>query len=101
MGAGFAASLCCIGPVVGVLVGAGAAGAMASRLEPLRPVFLVLTVACLGYGFYTVYRPGPVSCDADGACHPNANHRAKVLLWIAVFVAAVFVAFPWYVKFII
>ncbi len=101
MGTAFVASLCCIGPVLGVLVGAGAAGAMASRLQPLRPVFLALTVACLGFGFYTVYRPGAVACDADGHCHPDANRRAKALLWTAVFVAALFIAFPWYVKFII
>jgi mercuric ion transport protein len=101
MGTAFAASLCCIGPVLGVLVGAGATGAMASRLTPFRPLFLVATVACLGFGFYTVYRPGADACDAEGHCDPRANRRAKVLLWTALVVAVVFIAFPWYVKFII
>jgi hypothetical protein len=101
MGGAFAASLCCIGPVLGVLVGAGAAGAMASRLQPLRPFFLVVTIACLGFGFYSVYRPSPAVCDVDGNCDPRATRRAKTLLWISVVVAALFIAFPWYVKFII
>ncbi len=101
MGTACVASLCCIGPVLGVLVGAGAAGAMASRLQPLRPFFLIATVACLGFGFYTVYRPGANACDADGNCDPRAIRRAKALLWTAVLVAGLFVAFPWYVKFII
>lgn len=98
--AGFAASLCCIGPVLGVLVGAGAAGAAASRLLPLRPYLLAMTIGLLAVAFYQVYRPTRAEC-ADGACPPESTRRAKWLVWIAAVLVALFLAFPWYVKFII
>lgn len=98
--AGFAASLCCIGPVLGVLVGAGAAGAAASRLLPWRPYLLVVTLVLLGFAFYEAYRPAPIDC-VDGVCAPAARRTARWLVWLAAILVAVFLAFPWYVKFII
>ena len=49
--AAVAASACCLGPVLLSLVGAGAFGAAAVRLEPLRPIFLAFTGALLAGGF--------------------------------------------------
>lgn len=98
--AGFAASLCCIGPVLGVLVGMGAAGAASSRLLPLRPYLLVVTAGLLGLAFYQAYRPAPIDC-ADGVCPPASTRRARLLVWIAAILVVLFLAFPWYVKFII
>jgi hypothetical protein len=37
------ASACCLGPVVLSAMGAGALGAVAVNLEPLRPVLMVIT----------------------------------------------------------
>ena len=98
--AGFAASLCCIGPVLGVLVGMGAAGAAASRLLPLRPYLLVVTLGLLVFAFYQAYRPNPIDC-VDGACAPEARRTAKRMVWLAAILVVLFLAFPWYVKFII
>jgi hypothetical protein len=81
-------------------VGAGAAGAAASRLLPLRPYLLVVTVGLLGVAFYQVYRPAPIDCG-DRACPPTSGRRAKWLVWIAAILVVLFLAFPWYVKFII
>lgn len=98
IGAAFLASLCCIGPVLFVTLGVGAG--LASRFEPLRPVFTILTVGLIAVGFYTVYgrRPadktGP-ACDVDGACiAPRSRTRDKALLWIATLVALLILAFP-------
>jgi mercuric ion transport protein len=98
MGAAFLASLCCIGPVLFVTLGVGAG--LASRFEPLRPVFSILTVGLIAVGFYTVYgrRPadktGP-SCDVHGACiAPRSRTRDKALLWIATLVALLLLTFP-------
>src|SRR5437588_12440609 len=49
--AAFAASICCLGPVIAVTVGATTLTAVAIRFEPFRPVFLMLTAALLGFAF--------------------------------------------------
>ena len=98
MGAAFLASLCCIGPVLFVTLGVGAG--LASRFEPLRPVFSILTVGLIAVGFYTVYGRRPadktgLSCDVDGACiAPRSRTRDKALLWVATLVALLLLTFP-------
>ena len=98
VGAALLASLCCIGPVVFVTLGVGAG--FATRFEPLRPLFTVLTIALLGLGFYSVYgrqraTASAGSCDIDGTCAaPRSRRRDKILLWIASLVALVILTFP-------
>ena len=98
IGTAFLAALCCIGPVLFVTLGIGAG--LASRFEPLRPIFTILTVGLITIGFYTVYGRRPASavgesCDAEGACIvPRSRRREKTLLWIATFVALLLLTFP-------
>ena len=98
VGAALLASLCCIGPVLFVTLGVGAG--FATRFEPLRPLFTVLTIALLALGFYSVYgRQGSTtsaaSCDIDGTCAvPRSRRRDRILLWIAALVALVVLTFP-------
>jgi mercuric ion transport protein len=92
------ASLCCIGPVLFVTLGVGAG--LASRFEPLRPLFSALTVVLLAIGFYTVYgaRPAPAAgaCTAGGKCTPSARHRRRdrMVFWGATVIALVVLTFP-------
>lgn len=51
VGAAFAASLCCIGPVAMTVIGAGAVGASAVKLEPCRPWLMGMTVVLIKSGF--------------------------------------------------
>lgn len=98
IGTAIVASLCCIGPVLFVTLGLGAG--LASRFEPVRPLFTVLTVALIAIGFYTVYGRRSAastgsSCDADGACViPRSRRRDRVLIWIAAVVAGIVLTFP-------
>jgi mercuric ion transport protein len=97
-----AASACCLGPVVFSLMGAGALGAAAVRLEPLRPLLLPVTGAFLVAGFYITYRRGPAqACGPGENCHPRANKMARTLLWIATAVVVLLVTFPYYVTWFI
>ena len=51
------ASSCCILPLV--LFSLGVSGAWISnftRLAPYQPYFLAVTMGCLGYGYWLVYR---------------------------------------------
>ena len=88
--AAFAASLCCIGPVLFVTVGVGAS--LGSSFEPLRPFLTALVVAALAVGFYTVYgrKAQPAGCAPAEACTvPTNRRRNKVILWTATVVTVV------------
>lgn len=102
--AGIAASLCCVGPLVVLLLGIGGAWvASLSKLEPFRPLFIAITLGFLGYAFYKVYKPVSISaCSVDGACaQPGAERRNKLMLWtIAVLILAL-LAFPYYGQWLI
>ena len=104
MFAAFAASLCCIGPVLFVTLGVGAG--LASRFEPLRPYFTIVTIALIAIGFYTVYgrrtATAGASCEPDGArAVPRNRRREKVLLWMATFVALLLLTFPQWSKLLV
>jgi len=96
----FAASLCCMGPVMGVLVGAGALGASATKLQPLRPLFLMITFGLLGFAFYRTYRRRPEVCADESICTPTSARITRVVLWCAAFMVLLLVTFPYYVKFL-
>lgn len=91
-----AASACCLGPVVFSFFGAGALGAATVALEPLRPIFLVMTAAFLAIGVGLVYRhPGAAACGSDGNCRPGVTN-ARMFSWLAAVVALLIAAFPYY-----
>ena len=95
--AAFGATACCVGPLLLVVVGAGGAWAASLRsMEPLQPVFVVLTLGCLGWAFYQLYlRPEP--CAPGGMClAPQARRRQHVVFWIVAAMVVAMLAFPLY-----
>jgi mercuric ion transport protein len=92
--AAFAASACCLGPLVLAALGIGGVGATAV-LGAYRPQLLVGTALLLGVGFYFTYRkPRGASgavCDCE---HPRANRAGRLGLWIATVVVALVAAAP-------
>lgn len=100
--AAVAASACCLGPVVLSLIGAGALGAAAVRLEPLRPIFLALTGVLLAAGFFVTYRRPPAdACGPGGVCAPGSHRKAKIVLWAATGIVILLVMFPYYITWLI
>lgn len=100
--AAFAASACCLGPVVFSLAGAGALGAAAVRLEPFRPIFLAFTGVLLAAGFFVTYRrPSAHECGPGGACAPGSQRKAKIVLWAATGIVILLVMFPYYITWLI
>ncbi|MFQ5678373.1 MAG: mercuric transporter MerT family protein [Gemmatimonadota bacterium] len=90
VGAAFASSLCCIGPLLYVGLGVGAG--LASTFEPLRPWFLGGTALFLGLGFYGVYGP-PARCE--GECEAGrSRRREKVMLWLGTGAVLILATFP-------
>lgn len=93
------ASICCIGPVLLSVLGAGALGAAGVRFEVYRPIFLTVTAALLGGAFYVTYRPSaPESCGPDGTCRPASRRGTKIALWLATLLVILLVTFPYYIN---
>ena len=90
-----AASTCCILPLV--LFSLGISGAWIGQLtalSPYQPIFIALTVLCLGYGYWLVYRKPKQACMEGMACaRPLPNRLVKTMLWLAT--VLVFIAFAW------
>lgn len=94
----FGASICCIGPIVAVMLGMTSLAALA-KYEPLRPIFGFVTAGLLAGAFYATYKRPPASACAPGSvcATPGLDRMQKVnriALWIATFVALVVFTFP-------
>ncbi len=88
------ASLCCIGPAVVALIGAGSLGAFAA-FEKFRPYFIGLTASLLGAAFYFTYRKREVKCE-DGSCKiEGAGKWNKIGVWSATIIAALAISYPY------
>jgi len=90
--AALAASSCCILPLV--LFGLGVSGAWIgnfTRLAPYQPCFIAATIACLGYGYWLVYRSSKLACADGEACArplPNRIVKAGLILATILVIAA-------------
>ncbi len=90
-----AASTCCILPLVQISMGiSGAWIGQLTALSPYQPIFIALTVLCLGYGYWVVYRKPKQACEDGMACaRPLPNRLVKTMLYLAT--ALVLIAFAW------
>jgi mercuric ion transport protein len=89
-----AASSCCILPLVLFALGAGGAWiGNLTALAPYQPVFIIVTLGFLGYGFWTAYhRP---ACARDGSCtRPMSDRLLRIGLWTSTLIVAAAIAFP-------
>jgi mercuric ion transport protein len=95
--AGIGASLCCVAPLV--LLGLGIGGAWVANLtlfEPVRPVFLLLTLFFLGLAFRELYLTPP-ACDPDKPCAEDTTlKRRRIVFWLVAVPLLGLVALPWY-----
>lgn len=95
--AALAASSCCVIPLVLFLLGiSGAWISTLTALAPYQPLFVVLTLGFLGWGFVLVYRKPQVVCAEGSYCaRPVSDRIAKAGLWIATMLIAIALAFPY------
>lgn len=102
--AALGAATCCVVPFA--LFFAGISGAWIGNLtalKPYQPVFVASAFACLGYGFYLVYRkPKAVNCIEGSYCaRPSSHRNAKIGLWIATVLIIIAMGFPYAARFIL
>ena len=92
--AAITASLCCIGPLVAVLLGASGFAASAV-FEKWRPVFLGVTFALLALAWSLTYRKPKAACAEGSACAAKPVSKwNKAVLWLATSVVVLMAAFP-------
>ena len=101
--AGIAASACCVGPLILLLLGFGGAwiGSL-TALEPYRPIFIGIALVALFVAYQRIFRPKQKqSCGAVEVCaKPNVNTVYK-RLYIGVLIAVLtFIISPYLVPLI-
>ena len=93
-----AASSCCVVPLV--LFSLGVSGVWIGNLAalaPYQPIFVVITLGFLGYGYYLVYRKPKAASAGDKPCtRPRRDRSVKIALWVATVLVAAAMAFPYY-----
>jgi mercuric ion transport protein len=93
--AAFGASVCCVGPLVLLMLGIG--GAWVGNLtafEPYRPFFIGITLIFIGLAFRKLYLV-PQVCTADAACaDPLVLKQQRLIFWIVTVLILVLLAVP-------
>lgn len=94
------ASVCCVAPLVLVLLGIGGTwiGNLAA-MEPYRPLFVGLTVLFLGMSFFRLYI-APRTCALGKPCaDAEVIHRQRLIFWLVAVPVMALVSFPWIAPF--
>ena len=96
--AAFAASLCCITPVLAFLGGASGLASSFSWIEPYRPYLIGLTVVVFAFAWYQKLKPiKKVDCDCE-TDNKKTFWQSKQFLAMITVVACLLIAFPYYAK---
>ena len=95
--AAIGASLCCIGPLVLLMLGIG--GTWISSLvalEPYRPIFIGITLVFLFLAFRKLYLV-PRQCTPDYACaRPTTMRNQRIIFWVVTVLVMALLTFPYY-----
>ncbi len=94
----FAASLCCITPLIALFAGTSSIASSFSWIAPARPYFIGFTIAILGFAWYQKLRPQPIDeCGCVVDEKPNFIQSKTFLLIVTLF-SAIMITFPSYAK---
>ena len=91
-----AASTCCIVPLI--LFSLGVSGAWIGNLtalEPYKPIFIVITLGFLGYGYWLVYRKPKTCAEGEACARPLPNRLVKSALWASTVLIVIALFWSW------
>lgn len=93
---GLGASLCCVVPLVLLSLGLGGAWvASLTAFEPMRPIFIGLTLLFIGLSFRELYSTNP-TCEAGKPCaDEKIIRRQRFIFWAVTIPLVGLLAFPW------
>lgn len=93
--AAIGASACCVGPLVLLSLGIGGAWvATLTRLEPLRPFFIGLTLVLLVLAWRKLNR-APACAPGQACANPAITRRQKAVFWLVTPLLLALLATPW------
>jgi copper chaperone CopZ len=91
-----ASSLCCITPVLALILGTSGIASTFSWLEPFRPYLIGFTILVLGFAWYQKLKPKKeIDCDCE-TDEKSSFIQSKLFLGIVTIFAIVMTAFPYY-----
>ena len=94
------ASACCLGPLVLVTVGvSGAWIGNLTRLEPFRPIFIVIALVALLFAWRNIYRPVQACQPGEVCALPQTRRLYKVLFWASVALTLLALVYPYFAKY--
>jgi len=91
------ASVCCVGPLVLVMLGvSGSWIGSLTAMEPFRPYLAGVTLLFLGLAFRKLYLV-PQPCAPGSACaNPAVLKRSRITFWIVAILLLGLLAVPWF-----
>ena len=94
--AAIGASVCCVGPLVLLMLGVGGAWiANLTALEPLRPWFIAATLLFLSLAFRRLYPQSQV-CEPGVACAESiVIKRQRLIFWVVALALLALLSVPW------
>lgn len=93
--AAIASSLCCVLPLIAVVFGLGAFGAV-SAFDTLRPYLLVLAFAALAFSFYSIYFRREKCAEGEACATKPVNKINQLFLWVGLLAISAFALAPYY-----
>lgn len=90
-------SLCCVGPLVLLLLGiSGAWIGYLTAMQPYSPIFIAVALVFGGLAFRKLYLVRP-ECAPDGSCvTPPGLRNQRIAFWVVTVLAAALLSFKWY-----
>jgi mercuric ion transport protein len=94
--AGIGASLCCVAPLILLSLGLGGAWvANFTAFEPVRPLFLLLTLFFIGLAFRKLYLAPPI-CEPGKPCADgDIIRKQRFIFWGVTIPLLGLIGFPW------
>ena len=90
------ASICCLGPLVLVMV--GISGAWIGNLtvfEPYRPIFLGIALVALFFAYRRIFRPAQACKPGEACAVPHVKTTYKILFSLVAALVGIALAFPY------
>lgn len=94
------ASACCLGPLLLVTLGvSGAWIGNLTRLEPYRPIFIVIAVVALFFAWRSIYRPAQACKPGEVCALPQTRRLYKVLFWASAGLTLLALVYPYFARY--
>lgn len=93
--AAFAASLCCIAPLLALFAGVSGLASAFDWIEPLRPYLIGFTILTLGFAWRQNLKPKEIDCECE-TDEKKSFLQSKSFLAIVTVFAILSLSFPYY-----